>query len=67
MPPETTQGNRELRESAELIAVALHQISHDLHRLTDIATQHAPLLDAYRSGGLLAMRAARKAANGKRD
>lgn len=51
-----------MEKSAELIAVALHQISHDLHKLTEIVVRHAPLLDAYRSGGLLAMRAARKAA-----
>jgi hypothetical protein len=65
MAPATTDGNQELEKSAELIAVALHQISHDLHMLTEIVVRHAPLLDAYQRGGLLAMRTARRAANGR--
>jgi hypothetical protein len=67
MATDTGQDNRQLVEYAETIAEAIHGIAHDLHRLAEIAERHAPLLDAYQRGGLIAMRTARKAANnGKR-
>lgn len=60
MAPETTDINQELIRY-------IRRISDDLHRLAEIAERHAPLLDAYQRGGLLAARAYRKAGNGKRD
>ena len=56
MPPKAAESG----ETLELIGQAVHQISHDLRALRLLFERHAPLLDAYQRGGLLAMRAARK-------
>jgi hypothetical protein len=61
MPPEIDEPRR---ETFELLAEAVHQISHDLRALRLLAERHAGILDGYQRGGLLGMRAARKQAAG---
>ena len=65
MPAETPEIPREILAELRLIGEAVHQISHDIHSLVEIVTKHAPVLDAYQRGGILAARTARKAANGR--
>lgn len=64
--PEMLRHNREMLDAVTGIALALHQISHDIHKLAGFVDKHAPVLDAYQRGGILAARTARKAAaNGR--
>lgn len=65
MAAESTEIPEYAPETLEMIALAVHQISHDIHSLVEIVTKHAPVLDAYQRGGILAARTARKAANGR--
>lgn len=53
------------RETLELLAGAVHQISHDLHALRLLAERHSAVLEGYQRGGLLGARAARKLSNGR--
>lgn len=65
MAPTETDSNREL---LEIVAEAVHQISHDLRALRLLAERHSGVLEGFQAGGLLGARAARKrAANGKVD
>ncbi len=66
MPPVITDRNQ---ETLELIAEAVHRIDHRTAQLAAEWARFKPIVEAFQrsGGGLLGMRAARKAGNGDRS